>query len=309
MTALEIEDIINNKDLSKEFPSNLDGINNIFGGSAYNSNEISALYGKPGSGKSLFAIQEAVYLSSIGKNVLFIDTEGSIIPMMKKWVPVFEKRFGKRKGKIYVESKKSLVGLMEYLGYKVVLEYVMAKGKASAKTGKPSKAKKVGKLEFRVLENVPSSLEEITKDKNLDFVILDSLTSVLREFTKEQQNYPSRSDAIAFIMRELIRVQEEYDVGMLINHHATFNPMNPYETKADCTGGLVVKHYAKRMMYIDKREMVAVANYRRFWLVRSENSAAWSKASVTLIDDDGYHDIDALDEREACFTSTELSRL
>lgn len=646
MTAVEIDDIINNEDLSMEFPSNLNGINEIFGGSAYNNNEISALYGKPGSGKSLFAIQEAVYLSSIGKNVLFIDTEGSIIPMMKKWVPVFEKRFGKRKGKIFIESKKSLVGLMAYLGYSVILEYVIKAGKTTP-SGKPSKAKKKGKLEFRVLENIPSGLEKITKDQKLDFVILDSLTSVLREFTKEAQNYPSRSDAIAFIMRELIRVQEDYDTGMLITNHAchsddtmtitkesgivhhkdvkigdhalgidskgntvwtrindiynapykgrmihlkgkstdqlvtpdhrvmvypqnsypsnksliddgkyirandivpsgvavvragnklannldienlkisnpedflvglyvaegdkqqnkqypnqktvrfslhmnevneikqiinrlgykcntytpgdnsgyislggdsgrkfcelindipngaknkvipssilksnntnkklaflagylygdghqattnswmfttvsktlvenlcelstklgfainfrerirthtnlprykqsegkifqgsirftnkswasptdeyyegniwcfktdttnfavirgnqltfsgnTFNPMDPYQTKADCTGGLVVKHYSKRVMYIDKREMVAVANYRRFWLVRSENSAAWSKAAITKINNEGYHDITDIEERESCFTVTELSRL
>lgn len=307
MVALDIDDIINNKDLSKEFPSSLSVVNELFGERAYSSNVITSLYGKAGTGKSLFAIQEAVYLASLGKNVLFIDTEGSIIPMMKKWVPVFEERFGKRKGKIFVESKKSLVGLLDYLGHVVVLDYIFSN---KPKPGKVSKAKKKkGKLEFRVLESTENKLDAFIKENKIDFMVLDSLTSVLREFTKEQQNLPSRSDAIAFIMRELVAVQEKYNTGVMVTNHAVFNAANPYEVHADCTGGIVVKHYSKRMIYIDKRDKVETRNYRRFWLVRNENSSAWSKAGVTLINDDGYNCIKDIEERELNFTSTELQRL
>jgi RecA/RadA recombinase len=306
MSAIEIDDIINNKDLSKEFPSSLEVVNELFGERAYNSNVITSIYGKAGTGKSLFAIQDAVYLSSLGKNVLFIDTEGSIIPMMKKWVPVFEKRFGKRKGKIFIESKKSLVGLLSYLGHVVVLDYIFSN---KPKPGKVSKAKKKGKLEFRVLEQKENELDTFVEENKIDFIVLDSLTSVLREFTKEQQNLPSRSDAIAFIMREFVAIQEKYSIGVVITNHAVFNAANPYEVHADCTGGIVVKHYSKRMIYIDKRDKVETRNYRRFWLVRNENSSAWSKAGVALINDNGYNCIDEMEERELNFTSTELERL
>jgi len=107
MTAYEIDDIIN-ENAGKYYDSALPGLNNIFETKAYNTNEISGVYGKPKVGKSLMCIQEACKLASDGKNILFLDTEGSIIPMIKQWVPVFEKRYGKRKGKIYVESKKSI---------------------------------------------------------------------------------------------------------------------------------------------------------------------------------------------------------
>jgi len=299
MTVFDIDEILNSDSKgAKRFPSSLKVVNNLFDDDAYNSNQMSAVYGKPSVGKTLFAIQEAVYLSSLGYNIFFIDTEGSLIPMLRKWVPVLEKRFGKRKGKILIESKKNVETLLEFLGYKVILEYKMA-----------DKKKQKGKLEFKVLESIDSKLEELIKKQHIDFVILDSLTSPLRSFTKEQQNYPARSDCTAFILRALVKFQEEYNIGVLITHHATFNPTNPYETMASATGGVVVQYYCKRFIYIDKRDAAAYKNYRRFWLVRGENAASWSKAGVTEINDIGYNDV--LDETiiNNVFTLSEQGKL
>jgi len=299
MTAHEINEILTSETLAgREFKSSLDAVNNLFGEFAYNSNQITALYGKPKVGKSLFSIQEAVYLSSKGFNVLFIDTEGSIIPMLRKWVPVLEKRFGGRKGKIFIESKKSIESLMEYIGYKIALEYKMA-----------DKKKQKGKLEFRVLESVYNELENFIKKKKIDFIILDSLTSPLRSFTKEQQNLPSRGDAIAFILRELVRLQEEYNLGVLVTHHAVFNPANPYETMADASGGIIVHYYCKRFIYLDKRDAAAFKNYRRFWLVRGENAPEWSRAGVAEINNEGYFDVNNDDILQSVFTLSEQSKL
>ena len=296
---LEVNEILdNNADLGKRFPSSLNIVNNLFDDYAYGSNQITALYGKPSIGKTLLSIQEAVYLSTKKFNILFIDTEGSLIPMFRKWIPIFENRFGKRKGKIFIESKKTIENLMAYIGYEVVLEYKMA-----------NKKQKKGKLEFKVLRSIDNELEAIIKKNKIDFIILDSLTSPLRSFTKEQQNLPSRSDAIAFILRELIRLQEKYNLGILITHHASFNPADKYQTMADVAGGVVVQYYSKRLIYIDKREAKDYANYRRFWLVRGENSPKWSKAGVALIDGDGYHDVTDDDTINNVFTLTEQSKI
>jgi RecA/RadA recombinase len=203
-----IDDILKDE-AGKKTNSFLSVLNDLFEDKSYNSNEVFALYGKPKVGKSLFCIQEACKLSSEGKNVLFVDTEGSIIPMLKKWVPVFEERYGKRKGKILVESRKSIENLMKFLGHIVILQY-------KSKDKKMSK----GKLEFSVIESIEGEIDSIIKKNKIDFVILDSLTSPLRSFTKEQQNYPARSDATAFIMRSFVKLQEEYEVGCLMTIHA-----------------------------------------------------------------------------------------
>jgi len=223
MCPVDLDKILNNEDVSKNYKSNLTVLNKLLQDDLYNSDEIVALYGKPDSGKSLLAIQEIAYLSAKGYNILYIDTEGSIIPMMKKWMPIFEKRFGKRKGKIYVEKLKKLeskydkkgntekIGLMEFLGYHVNIEY-----KSKHKT-----KKKKGKLEFNVVENISNpEIDKFIEKKKIDFLILDSMSAPLKEFTKSQQNYPARDDASTFILRSLLDKQEKYKVGILMISHA-----------------------------------------------------------------------------------------
>lgn len=310
--AKDLEDILNSKDDSKRLESNLNILNELVSDDLYNSDEIIAFYGKPQSGKSLLALQEIAYLSAQGKNILYIDTEGSITPMMRAWMPIFEKRFGKRKGKILVEVKKKLqseydskgkstkVGLMEYIGYHVNINY-----KSKHKT-----KKKKGKLEFNVVENIKNpEIEKVIKENDIDFVVIDSITAPMKVFTKNQQNYPSRDDAQSFLLRKLLDYQEEYKVAMLVIAHCTFNPTNPYETKAGITGGQSVKYFGKRLIYIDKREMKDLSTYRRLWIVRSENTDAWAKAGVAQIDDEGYHTIEDKKLIKQVFTSTELNRL
>ena len=291
-------DEILNDEAGRKYDSFLSVFNELFDDKAYNANEISALYGKPKVGKSLFAIQEACKLASQGDNVLFIDTEGSIIPMLKKWVPVFEERYGERKGKILVESRKNIENLMKFLGHVIRLQY-KSKDKTMTK----------GKLEFSVIETIEGEIDQIIKKNKIDFVILDSLTSPLRSFTKEQQNYPARSDATAFIMRTFVRLQEDYNIGCLMTVHASFNPANVYETMAEATGGIVLHHYAKRLIYLDKREAKAYRDYRRFWLVRGENAPEWSKACVAKIDGTGYNNVVKKEELDDIFTASEQSKL
>lgn len=71
----------------KDYTSSLDALNRMFGGTAYNNNEIFGLHGKANIGKTLFLLQEAFFRASEGDNVLYID---SVLPEQ----PVLVKKKG-----------------------------------------------------------------------------------------------------------------------------------------------------------------------------------------------------------------------
>jgi len=291
---------------AEKFDSSLEILNDLFQDSLYNSRQIVGVYGKPNIGKSLMATQEACYLASQGKNVLYIDTEGSAESMFDKWGDVFEERFGEGSGEIYIVTRLVLRDLLRFLGWDADVVYKTSSSEKSSK--------KKGKLEFRVIQRLKTSqLEECVKSDDIDFIILDSITSPLRRFTTEQQNFPARASCTAFILKELIGMQENYNVGVLVTNHASWNPAAmPHEKgieNVEVTGGVVVHHYLKRILYLDRRGTTAAKNYRRFWLVRGENFPEWSGVRIAKIDDEGYHDI--LDKKKisSMLTSHEVALL
>ena len=106
----------------KYLKSSLKGLNEVYGGSLYNSDEIVALYGKPQVGKTLFALQEAV---ASGANVLYIDTEGGFKGMAQKWLDVLVERF-KAKNEVYLETCKTLDALTEFMGFRTKVVFRVA---------------------------------------------------------------------------------------------------------------------------------------------------------------------------------------
>ena len=116
---VELSDAIKNL---RYIPSSIEGLNEVYGGYVYNSDEIVALYGKPQVGKTLFCLQEAVASNA---NVLYIDTEGGFRGMASKWLDVLRARF-KTEGKIYLESSKNLMSLMEFFGFKTKVVFQTA---------------------------------------------------------------------------------------------------------------------------------------------------------------------------------------
>jgi len=292
MEEISLDEIISGKN-TKWFKSSLDALNKLFGREAYNSDEIFAIYGKPKAGKSLLMLQESYFFMTQGYNVLYIDTEGSSSEFIKKWVPIFEERFGKRKGNFWLARTRSLDEFMEYLGYKVSVD------------------RKKGKMEFRVDEILKKpKIDETIKSKRIDLVVIDSLSAPLRVFTSAQQDQPSKADATAQIFMKLIKVMEEYSTAIIVVSHASFNPANPYEIGAEMRGGIVMHHNCKRVVYIDRRSAKDFKDYRRFWLVRAEDVPDWSRATVAQITDIGY--IDAAEDDEVMkkiFTDAEMKRL
>jgi RecA/RadA recombinase len=270
---LRIEELVSK---CREIMSSLNNLNTLFGGSAYSTCEIMALYGLPNVGKTLLSLQEAMHLASQGVNVLYIDTEGSLASAYRAFGSAFRERFGEPRGIIEVELLKSLEELLYYLGFKVE---VMLKGQ---------------KVEVQAEEVSGEPLiEKTVREGKIGFIVVDSITQPIRErFPSVQQNFPARADVTGMIYASLLRVQAKYGVGVLTTHHATFNPANPYETLADIRGGVAVLYANKRVVYLDRREKRGMEGIRRFWLVRGPGKQSWSDVAFARIDDKGYWDIE-----------------
>lgn len=292
MKEISLDELIKG-DGTKRYESSLQALNKLFGGEAYNTDEIMAIYGKPKVGKSLLCVQEAYWFMTKGLNVLYIDTEGSSTEFIRKWVPVFEARFGERKGNFWLTRTSSLGEFMEYLGYKVSVD------------------RKKGKMEFRVDEILKNpKIENTIKEKKIDVMFVDSVSAPMRIFTTAQQDQPAKADAMAQVFMKLMELMEKYNVAIITVGQATYNPANPYEIGAEIRGGIVMHHYCKRVVYLDRRSAKEFRDYRRFWLVRAEDVQDWSRAMVAKIDDTGYVDVDDDDEvMERIFTDAELKRL
>jgi len=259
-----------------EVKSSIDNLNALFGGSAYSTCEVLALYGLPNVGKTLLSLQEAVSLASRGVNVLYIDTEGSLASAYRAFGQAFKERFGQPKGVIEVEQMKTLEELLYYMGFKVD---VILKG---------------GKVEVQAEEvDGEPGIERDVREKKIGFIIIDSITQPIREkFPSVQQNFPARADVTGMIYASLLRVQAKYGAGILTTHHASFNPANPYETLADIRGGIAVLYANKRVVYLDYREKKGMENIRRFWLVRGPGKRSWSDVAFARIDEKGYWDVE-----------------
>jgi len=292
MDVIDFDEVLEGKEVVRRFPSSLEVINELFGEEAYNTDIIFAIYGMPEMGKSLFLTQEAVWFNCHGWNVLYVDTEGSALEFMKKWVPVLEARFGKRTGKLILKRVHGVTKLLEFFGVKAEI------------------ARKKGKLEFRMIEYMDDcEAEETIRKIGIDVVIVDSLSAPFRDISSEQQNYPVRADAMAVLFTRLFTMMEKYNVAVIVSNHATTNPANPYDIKASMRGGLVVKHNCKRVLYLDRREKQDVSSYRKFWLVRAEDIEDWSRTAVAKITDVGYIDVKDESEIEKVLTNAEKKRV
>jgi len=291
---LPIDDFIERE--VKLYKSSLNALNELFDGAPYSNDAITVFYGKPKVGKSLLVLQEAAYLESEGYRVLIIDTEGSLRESARYWLPILRNRFNSKNKGIYVVKKLTLQVLGDFMGKKVT---VVTKGNE----------RKGGKTEFYVIGDTVDLLGEAIKKYKIDVVIVDSITAPIRTaITATQQNLPAKSDAEAFLMGRLLRYIDVYGVAVIVTAHASFNPANPYETMASIRGGVSILHFAKNVVYIDRREKKEIRDIRRFWLVRhGSNAEEFSKVSVARITDIGYVDVEG--DPTDYLTDAEIKRL
>jgi archaellum biogenesis ATPase FlaH len=280
----------------REFKSSLNVINDMFGGSAYTSDNIFGLFGLAGEGKSLLCIQEAFYLMSQGYRVLYIDTEGSLVSQLRKcWADVFMARFNLSKNdlnerffiqnfreKEFADKEEKIEKVLYYFGDNTEIE----------KKGNKIELKWIEKKGRKPKDN--RSLIEKDVDKyNIDFIILDSITNPIRiAISSSPQNYPAKSDIEARILGHLLELQVEYNVGMLVTLQASYNPTNPYDNEVSMRGGLSAAYNIKRRISLIRRNKNGLENYRIFFFERGETGSSKSTVGFAKIDDFGYADLD-----------------
>jgi predicted ATP-dependent serine protease len=270
----------------RKFESTIKGLNEKFGGAMYSSDEMVAFYAKPGVCKTLLTLQEIFGFASKGLNVLYVGTEGGEQSMIDSWYDTFAAKY-KPKGKMFVEVKKSLSALTEYLGFKTNVVY---KSSGDKKSDDLDKVK--GKMEFRVVESKSEGeIDKFIKENNIDILAIDSISSPIRQaIVDEQQNNPAKASAMALICGKLLKMQEQYKIGVIVTVHAMFNPADPYETSANLRGGVVIAHYCKRVVYLDARDKRELKDYRRAWIARAENKAKFDDVVGLKINDAGIEE-------------------
>lgn len=307
----------------KTYQSSVGALNQLFDQSTYKSDQIFMFYAPPATGKSLMLAQEACWFASHGMNVLYIDTEGSATTFLKKWGAVFEQRFGELKGNIIVHPTADLKDLIRFLGRTCDVAWVQSTAAKKKKAKEKAEAQGIdteeetvstagGKQEFRSMEEIanPEIINKI-KEYAIDVIIVDSITEPLATtFGTGNQNFPARSDAVGCIFGLLTKIQVKHNIVIITTAHASTNPTNPYEIHEEMKGGRTQKYFAKNLVYIDRREQKDAANYRRLWGVRVEDQQSWSKATVCMISDLGYIDVESQEDAAAiAFTEAERGRI
>lgn len=286
---------------TKKIPSSLDCINEMFEDDLYNNNEAVALAGFTKLGKSLFAVQESIYLASNGYNVLYLDTEGSAQSMIEKWSKALGERFdsGKDGTLVLPQSFLDYKQLCRFLGWDVEISW------------EKKKPELLVKEEFKEKE-----INKIVAEKKIDIIIVDSITSILKVVPASRQNFPTRAGLADIIFSSLNRVMDTYGTSVLTTHHISKDPVNPFPSVEDniISGGAPVFYNSKRVMLIDRREHNGkpkkdVKNYRRFWLIRDENHDEYSRVAIAKITNSGYHSVDDPEEAETDLTKSEVARL
>ncbi|MCS7137357.1 MAG: AAA family ATPase [Candidatus Caldarchaeum sp.] len=255
-----------------------DDLNQIFGDGFYNSDVIVSIHAKPATGKTLFALHECAYAAKQGENFLYIDTEGGFKSMSAKWWPILSKRFGldAKSGKGFVEVRKSLQGLHNFLGYDTAVIWQKEK------------------LEFRIKQSFEEpEIDKFVEKEKIGFIVVDSVSMpVATAINEEQQNRPARFTATALILGKLAELQDKYGVCVLTINHSTWNPTNPYETFAQMRGGKIVQHFSKRIIYMDARKAGELSSFRRLWIARAETLDKFEDLVFVSIDDDGMKPLD-----------------
>lgn len=281
MRLLRYNDIKSGDKVKKE-NTGIKSVDILFDGYPLSTDSLLAIYGESMAGKTILALQISAYLISKGHRVLYIDTEGGVSEIVDDWMPKFQERFGltdKQVNDRFILAKVlDLIEFFELLGKKVKLEIKNSKVEVS-----------INDIPQRELKN-KLTLEQIIKEERIDVLVLDSMSSLFRVIPSNPQNFPARADLEAQLFYDLIKLQEKRGLFVIVLHQSTQSPM-AYDSRQELRGGMVVKYFSKRIMYIDKSMKKKYWNYRRIWTIRSEDDASWSKCAVVKITDRGYEDL------------------
>ncbi len=265
-------------------------VDKLFDGTPLTTDSILGVYGESMAGKTIMALQISAYMVSKGYKVLYIDTEGGVADIAKAWMSVFQKRFG-----ITDEDLEKRFLLAKVLDLVEFFELLKKKVKIDIKNSKVEVT--INDIPEKELKN-KLTFESLIREEKIDMVVLDSMSSLFRVIPSNPQNFPARADLEAQLFYELIKLQDKRNIFMMVLHQSSQNPM-AFDSRQELRGGMVVKYFTKRIIYIDKSQKKKYEQaYRRIWVIRAEDEASWGKCAIVKITNNGYEDLSAKEALE-----------
>jgi len=253
-------------------PSSLSGINKltIFG---YCRKTPYAIFGPPKEGKSIFALQESLYLAKqMEKNILWIDTEGAPV-FINIWLDVLKKRFDTDVEVVYKDLRR-IEDILAFHGYNVEL-----------------KVEKTGKIETLFRGFTTPEIEKVIKEKDIGVLVYDSMSNPLKmSYPGGRMNFPARADAIDMWLSAVHSYSLDNDLVSLVVHHHSVDPTNPY-AEPRVIGGQTIMYNFKVVLYLTQRKFKPHSSVRDVFLARYYNKKEWAESVPIILTDKGYYDI------------------
>jgi len=251
-----------------------------------------AVYAESGTGKTILSAQLALAcIKNLGEDVIILETEGNRKQDYLELLYKFKDRWELTEKDIsdhlhfysvisgFEEKEKAMVKLLNMVGYDVDI----------------SQSKKGDKYSITFRERKP-----LLKSKDLEksgLIIVDSLTEPIKStIGHKSQNLPARSELIARMFSKLISIAIEYKTCIVLNHHATINPLQMFGRDfGKPYGGDEVLYNSKYILAIIDSDMSARAKFgksaRRFMLLKHPfNAVTGELYAVNLKKDYGYTD-------------------
>ena len=283
-----------NKMPKKQFDNFLTGCTTLDAmmGNGFPQGTTVAVYAESGTGKTILSAQLCLScIKNLDKDVIILETEGNRKQDYLELLYKFKDRWELTEEDInkhlhfypvisgFKDKGKSMVGLLNMVGYDVDI-------KQSKKGDKYT-------ITFR---DIKPKLKD-TDLQNSGLIIVDSLTEPIKStIGHKSQNLPARSELTARMFSRLISIAIEYKLCVVLNHHASINPLQMFGRDfGKPYGGDEVLYNSKYILAIIDSDMSARAKYgksaRRFMLLKHPfNAVTGELYAINLKKDYGFTD-------------------
>jgi len=258
-------------------------------GNGFPLGSVSAVFGEPGSGKTILSAQLALScIKNLDKDVIIVETEGNRPQDYYELLYKFKDRWGLSeeniKKRVHFNTvlgnyqTQAIVTLLRMVGYESEIDA----------------SKKGDKFTVTFKEIKPKLTEEVLNNTGL--IVIDSLTKPLKaSIGHKTQNLPARADMSARFFDKLYQIAHNYGIAVIINHHASIDPMKWGRDFGKIYGGDEVLYNSKYVIELVDSDMAARAKYgetaRRCMLIKHPfNANVGELYPVNLKKDYGFTD-------------------
>ena len=288
MDKVEIEEM----KTSKKFRNVLTGcttVDSLLGG-GIPLGTITSIFAEPGTGKTLLSAQIALStIKETGKEIIVVETEGNREQDYLQLLFKFKDRWGLTEEEITSKinfqtvlgdyDNQAIVTLLKMVGYQATME----------------RSKKGDKYTVRFDNCKPILTDKELKSSSI--IIIDSLTKPIKaSIGHKTQNLPARADMIARFFDRLVQMSTKYEIGVVINHHASVNKAQLFGRDfGRIYGGDEVYYNSKYVLLLLDSDMSARTKYgkgaRRVSLIKHPfNPVTGDLYPIHLKSDYGFTD-------------------